>query len=139
MGFFSWTCAKTNLPIMNSCSGDDIDQYYVVLLRPDHAPVKGVYDGYGRLMAENETIDLTDFTNLDGASSSSYDPTLKNAKLVLHKFYNPETDTYKSVKGKSRNEAGQGHFHNQDSVDAWFKAGGFKTYRAFVSAYNAQE
>ena len=131
MGFFSWTCAKTNLPIMNSCSGNDKDQFEVVLLRPDNPLVIGTYDGYGRLLTDDGDIDLRDLcVNAKGQFTCD----LQKAKLVLKKFW--EGETYSEIKGKSNSDPGQGHFHDQQLVDLWYKMGGFKTYRNYVKAFN---
>jgi len=125
MGFSSWTCAKTNLPILNSTSGRIKEQYEVVALFQNGDKITGTYDGYGRL-------DIS-----GGAGRIEYIFPAVNegsVKLVLNKFYKPEEDTFESVE-RNEHDPGQGHFHDPKKVAAWYAKGGFKTYKAYCNAY----
>lgn len=125
MGFFSWTCAKTNLPIMaGEAWGDFEDLTEVVLLTErGNFSVRGTYDGYGNIEATN----LID-TGLSDLLDSG------RAKMVLAKFYDPKVDTYDNL-GKSQFEPGQGYFHNEEFVLKCIEAGGFASYEGYCLAY----
>ena len=125
MGFSSFTCAITNLPILNHTSWGGIpDAYKVVLLFKNGDRVTGSYDGYGRVHTDGgATVD------------DIYDSIeKKTVKMVLQKFCTPE-DTFKTV-GKNHHEPGQGHFHDATKVRRWHAQGGFPTYGAYSKAYN---
>lgn len=116
MGFFSKTCAKTNLPVMTEMVGIP-DLSDVVALLPNGSRIVGSYDGYGRI----------------GPISLIDDGIFEDAKFVLKRFYNGES--FEEL-GESHNELGQGYFHDDDLLHAWLKQGGFKTYKDYVEAYN---
>jgi len=123
MGFSSFTCAKTNLPILNHTSWGGIpDAYRVVLLFQNGDRVTGEYDGYGRVhTTSGATVDAV------------YDIIeKKEAKLVLQKFCTLE-DTFTTV-GKNHHEPGQGHFHDATKVRRWYAQGGFKNYSSYKKA-----
>ena len=127
MGFTSYTCAKTNLPVLNSNSwGSMPETYEVVMLFKNGDRVSGCYDGYGRVELEG------------GGLIESIHDALENkeAKLVLQKFCAPE-DTFESIAGFSQREPGQGHFHSQKKIRQWYDKGGFKTYAAYCKAEEA--
>jgi len=127
MGFSSYTCAKTNLPILNSNSwGYMPETYEVVMLFKNGDRVTGSYDGYGRV-----DLDI-------GVAVESIHAAMENkeAKLVLQKFCTPG-DTFESIVGFSRREPGQGHFHDPARIRKWYDKGGFKTYAAYCKAEEA--
>ena len=122
MGFFSFTCAKTQLPILASTSWDE-KYSKVVVLDEDGSKLKGIYDGYGRVMGNIGEVEL-DYADVEGG----------NVKLVLQKFYNGES--FEAL-GKSHSDPGQGHFHDEEKIEAWYKQGGFKDYKDMILAYNS--
>ena len=127
MGFFSKTCAKTNLPVIHHGYGNDWHRKYpkfydVVVLYPDGRKIEGVYDGYGRV---------------DGVSicGDEYDHKLwGKIKFVLKEHYAGET--YKDL-GKSRDELGQGHFMSEEFIRycATVQSHGFKSYDAYKRSF----
>jgi hypothetical protein len=121
MGFYSYTCAKTNLPIMASVSWGD-EYAKVVVLGESGSFFKGVYDGYGRVLTPDGTeVEMEDSKILSG-----------RLKLVLLKFY--ENERFEEL-GKSHSDPGQGHFHDEDLVDEWYSKRGFATWKEYRDAY----
>lgn len=122
MGFFSFTCAKSHLPILASTSWGLGEFSRVHLLTRDGGNMQGHYDGYGRL-------DLDDGGTLEDLD----DPVLAGKwKLVLSKFYRGEKF---DELDRSFHEPGQGHFHDSTLVEKWFAQEGFPSYHAYVDAY----
>jgi hypothetical protein len=122
MGFFSFTCAKSHLPVMASTSWGEDDFSRVHLLTRDGGIMQGQYDGYGRLeMNDGGTLEDLDEPILAG-----------KWKLVLSKFYRGEKF---DELDRSFHEPGQGHFHDSDLLAKWFAQGGFPTYQDYVDAY----
>lgn len=122
MGFSSFTCAKTNLPILASVSWSNTASA-VVLLSKSENPIKGDYDGYGRICTEEGEEIAIDWDAMDSGET----------KLVLQEFYSGES--YKDIVGISHNEPGQGHFHSEETIKAWFAQGGFPTHKDFLDAF----
>jgi hypothetical protein len=119
MGFFSYTCAKTHLPIMASTSWEGPPEMcQVVVLKKDGSSFQGSYDGYGRVSGVE-----VDYEDLESGQ----------VKYVLQKFWNGETF---DQLGNSHNDPGQGHFHNAAKVMRWYAQGGFPSYKDFIKAYN---
>jgi hypothetical protein len=108
MGFFSWTCAKTGLPIMAGVGNtkDEIRraQSEVVLIFPDNTKYRGMYDSYGRVGSE-------EITDIMGNATPP--------KLVLAAFY--DNERYADLK-QSGDEPGQGFFHDAEFIDRMFWA-----------------
>jgi hypothetical protein len=121
MGFYSYTCAKTNLPIMASTSwGDSFSS--VVVLSEDGNIFRGSYDGYGRVFtSDGMEVELNDSSIMSG-----------KVKLVSGSFYKGEK--FSSLE-KSRNDPGQGHFHDPDKVEKWYSLGGFPSWQDYRDAY----
>jgi hypothetical protein len=93
MGFFSKTCAKTHMPIVNVHRG--FPRFHtIVALTPDGNVLEGVYDGYGRV----NDVDILEDMNMDDWNK---------VKFVLRDSYKGEK--YNEL-GKSRDELGQGWF-----------------------------
>jgi hypothetical protein len=101
-----------------------LETHEVVLLYKNGDRVTGRYDGYGRVRAEAGGT-------VDGLHGGLDNGTLK---IVLKKFIKPK-DTFESI-GKNHHEPGQGHFHQPGAIMKWYAAGGFKTYKAYVAAYD---
>ena len=121
MGFFSYTCAKTNLPILASTSWGG-EESEVVVLFDDGSIMKGAYDGYGRVLTSvGSELELDYSSVLNGS-----------VKLVLKKFYNGEDF---SGLGRSWDEPGQGHFHDPEKIREWFAQGGFPSRAAYIEAF----
>lgn len=119
MGFFSYTCAKTHLPVMNVYSCRNKEMYEVVVLFSNGDRRTGEYDGYGRV-AGIENV---------------YEPMADGKiKWIIKKFYNDEK--FEDL-GPSHNDPGQGHFHDQGALEEAFARGGFKTYEEFLAWYEA--
>ncbi len=125
MGFYSYTCAKTHLPIMASTSwGDDYSK--VVVLSKSGSIFRGLYDGYGRVLTpEGIDVELDDGEVMGG-----------KIKLVAGKFYSGES--YDEI-GCSGSDPGQGHFHDQDKVEEWYANGGFPTRKDYRDAYFSKQ
>lgn len=108
MGYFSYTCAKTGLPIASHDSGCDKKHYQVVLVLKNGRPHKGDYDGYGRAGGED--------TDIGGETGS---------KLVLARYWKGET--WEQL-GKNESDPNQGSFdpifdtaifHAQDTIEGF--------------------
>jgi hypothetical protein len=101
VGFFSYTCAKTGLPIMAGEAWRK-KQHSVMtevkVLYPNGDRISGTYDGYGR-------VDGTDIVDD------------KDAKFVLAAFYKGEN--YEEL-GVSGHEPGQGYFHDEGFIESMF-------------------
>jgi len=140
VGFFSWTCAKTNLPILASTSwGDSPDFTDVVLLAEGGKSVLyGTYDGYGRIEVDfrRKPKGFQPYAEFE-LMEEGLDNELETgaAKMVLAKHYDPSTDTFDSL-GRSRHEPGQGHFHEQEFIEQCRASGGFGSYEGYVLAYH---
>lgn len=125
MGFFSYTCAKTNLPVLASTSWPE-EYSRVVVLDEDGNKFSGSYDGYGNVITrDGSEIELDPY----GDSILS-----GKIKLVLKKFYDGET--FQDL-GRSNNDPGQGHFHDEGRIQLWYSRKGFPSHREFVEAYRA--
>ncbi|MCE6957743.1 hypothetical protein LAZ40_01540 [Cereibacter sphaeroides] len=115
MGFFSWTCAKTHLPILAGDSwGRDPefgkDGCTVVLVSEKGVETRGFYDGYGHI----GSFDLVDSPWYDRIDDGS-------AVLVLEKWYAGETRG--EIPDRSYNEPCQGHFFEPEFLHELFEAG----------------
>lgn len=101
MGFYSFTCAQTGLPVMagEACrQPDDLGMCTVVAVHSNGERFEGVYDGYGRVDGEEVGDDIHRGT----------------LKLVLKQFHNPAT-SFDSL-GPSGHEPGQGYFHDWEFI-----------------------
>jgi hypothetical protein len=107
MGFYSWCCAKTQKPILNTQTADIFSRNFstVMLLRAEAAALKGVYDGYGRVHTSQGVFDVS-----TGVNAGSI-------KLVLSAFYDGETFEQLPI---NVNDPGQGHFHDEDQLLGFF-------------------
>lgn len=115
MGFFSWTCAKTGLPILNNTSwGSRPDAFEVVVLDKDGVVVRGEYGGYGSIGGYDLSDRVGDIEN-------------GTLKLVLRKFYTP-ADRLADL-GLSRDEPGQGHFWDEGDIETLYAFGGIGSHR----------
>ncbi len=121
MGFYSYTCAKTHLPILASTSwGDEYSK--VVVLDGEGTIFRGLYDGYGRVVTRaGAEVELDDGAILSG-----------KVKLVSGKFYSGERF---DELGRSSSDPGQGHFHDSDRIDGWYANGGFPSWADYRNAY----
>ena len=118
MGFFSKTCAKTNLPVVADCKDLPFLNEIVVLF-PDGKKLEGSYDGYGRVNG----IDLLP----DGYVEKKWDA----LKFVLKDKYAGET--YKEL-GESGDELAQGYFMSDRFLLYCMKVGSFENYAAYKKA-----
>jgi hypothetical protein len=127
MGFWSYTCAKTHLPILASTSwGWDEGYSKVTMLDADNNRVSGSYDGYGRIhSSDGGETELDDDAILSG-----------RAKLVLSKFYKGEK--FEEL-GRNSSDPGQGHFHNEDDIEVWYAQGGFPSHKDMIRAYHKMD
>lgn len=106
MGFFSWTCAKTGLPIMaNVPSHEEAWSKVVALYADGRTKVRGLYDGYGRIDGHEIADDMVG---------------PQRPKLVLQAFY--ENEPYAAIARRSEDEPGQGYFHDRRFIAAMFDA-----------------
>lgn len=122
MGVFSWTCAKTNLPILNTMVAAARDQAEVVVLGKDGSVLRGEYDGYGRVLSELGAVDVMDAIFDD------------EARVVLAVFYDPTTDTFDSLVA-NQSDPGQGHFHDQVFIKDAFGRGGYASHADYLKAF----
>lgn len=120
MGVFSWTCAKTHLPIMNSMVAE-LPLSEVVVLGRDGSILKGRYDGYGRVLGDVGETEIMDAVDSD------------HVRMVLAAFYCPEEDRYDTV-APNHHDPGQGHFHDDGFLRRAFEDGGFDSYDAYRTA-----
>jgi len=118
MGFFSKTCAKTNLPVVADCKGFPKLNEIVVLL-PNGKKLEGSYDGYGRVGG----VDLMP----DGYIEQEWDA----IKFVLKEKYNNES--YEEL-GMSGDELAQGYFMSDRFLKICLDEGSFKNYSAYKKA-----
>ena len=118
MGFFSKTCAKTNLPVVADCKGLPFLNEIVVLY-PNGKKLEGSYDGYGRVNG----IDLLP----DGYVQNKRDA----IKFVLKGKY--EGESYKEL-GKSGDELAQGYFMSDRFLLYCMKVGSFASYAEYKKA-----
>ncbi len=121
MGFFSYTCAKTNLPVLASTSWPE-KYSRVVVLDDEGNKISGSYDGYGNVITRGGAEIELDYNSILSGKT----------KLVLRKFYDGET--FEDL-GRSNNDPGQGHFHNEDAIELWYARGGFASYREYLGAF----
>lgn len=116
MGFFSWKCAVTGLPICNVYTPLPA-LTRIVWIREGRAPVHGSYDGYGHILADRteerdaimkpgQVLELVDQTCVWNDKDHFYG---LQGRLVLEEFYSGQT--FEQLKPNKRDE-GQGHFHN---------------------------
>jgi hypothetical protein len=131
MGFFSKTCAKTNLPVIHHGYGDDWHANHpefseVVVLYPDGRKVEGKYNGYGQVLSLEGEVDLCP----DGYTEELWD----SLKFVLKKYYAGES--YQDL-GNSFDEMGQGHFMAEDFIlyCKTLKPEGFKDRAEYTRAF----
>lgn len=108
MGYFSWTCARTRLPILAAGPAMALGEMgrtlsNVTLVGQDGAVAAGVYDGYGRISG----LDLieTDWARKIDAGK---------AALVLSAWYDEEP--LARIGGRSRHDPGQGFFHDTEDL-----------------------
>ncbi len=105
MNFFSYTCAKTGLPIMAGSAASQKDHHLcevVVLFRAGDRYI-GTYDGHGRVGA----LEVAELMSAG------------QAKMVL-KFFD-EGEEFGDVPGMSSHEPKQGFLHNWEFVHRAFK------------------
>jgi len=123
MGFFSYTCAKTNLPVLASEAWPE-KYSRVVVLDGEGNKFSGSYDGYGNVITrDGSEIELDPY----GDSILS-----GKTKLVLKEFYNGET--FEDL-GRSNSDPGQGYFHDEDKIELWYARRGFASYREYLGAF----
>lgn len=121
MGFFSWTCAKTQLPVLAAPAWhrDAPDLCSVVVIKQDGSVIRGVYDGYGRV-GDTPVADLMQ----------------NGAKMVIAKYYQGEPYSGLGCSGRA---PGQGFSYRKEILDGWVAQGGFPSFEAFRAAYAAVE
>jgi hypothetical protein len=131
MGFFSKTCAKTNLPVIHHGYGDDWHTNHpefseVVVLYPDGHKVEGFYTGYGEVLSLEGEVSLCP----DGYNEELWE----SLKFVLKKHYAGES--YGDL-GRSHDEMAQGHFMAEDFIlyCKTLKPEGFKDYSGYKLAF----
>jgi len=102
--------------------GDEYSK--VVVLGSGGSCFRGIYDGYGRVTTpEGMEVELEDAEILAG-----------KIKIVAEKFY--DGDKFEDLP-KSMSELGQGHFHNPETVAAWYGRGGFGSWEEYRQAFCA--
>jgi len=136
MGFFSWTCAKTNLPIVASAAWRDHPFSKVVLLADEgRTVIKGTYDGYGRIAVQEATGDRS---LISGGVASLTKNRLTGrigrgeAKLVLLDRYDP-SEGFHAI-GRSMNDIAQGHAYTKDFLDRCAAVGSFASVEGYELA-----
>lgn len=91
----------------------------VVVLFRNGDKITGEYDGYGNVAGIDNICDDME----DG-----------RIKWVLKKFYKGEK--FEDL-GPSRNDPGQGYFHDRGPLEEAYAAGGFKSYEDYLAWYQA--
>lgn len=130
MGFFSFTCAKSNLPTLASTSWGDHPFTQVVLIDKDGVVAQGTYDGYGRIFGTRRSGE----GGLDIVDEGFYDRLGEGeVKIVLKSHYDPN-DSFESL-GRSHSDPGQGHFHDDTFIEACREVGGFSSFDDYAAAY----
>ena len=112
MGCFSWTCAKSNLPICSQNLGYDAAHGEIVVIAEDGIVIRGAYDGYGHVLG-------TSLYELEA-----------EVKLVLVKYYDGES--YDEL-GRSRHAPCQGTPDYQWLKEAHDR-GGFERHELYLRA-----
>lgn len=85
MGYYSFTCAKTGLPVASGDCGCEPKFYRVVVLDRNGSVIKGDYDGYGRVGDYDDAA--------EGVGERS------GPKMVLAHFYRNESFEQLGVSG----------------------------------------
>lgn len=119
MGFFSKTCAKTNLPVVHDGRGfPELSE--IVALYPDGRRLVGFYDGYGRVDGEDLCPGGYDEKVWDGL------------KFVLRFAYADED--YKAL-GPSHDELAQGHFMDDEFLRHCLEVKSFASHKDYKAAF----
>ncbi len=129
MGFFSKTCAKTNLPVITvHREGGFKELASVIVLYPDGRKLEGDYDGYGRIIVDGKEVPIFDI-DTEGFVGKHWD----DVKFVIRKYY--EGETYDQL-GKSGRELGQGFFMSNNFLIHCVVKGKFKSYAEYKRKFN---
>lgn len=104
MGFYSFTCAKSGLPVMAGEAFKEAKFTKVKVLYANGDVIQGTYDGYGRVDGESMGEDLSGFQSQD----KSQDP-----KIVLAAYHCGEP--FEAL-GVSESDPAQGFFIDADFV-----------------------
>lgn len=107
MGFFSWRCAASDLPIMAEDAVFNTPWAIacrVVVLFRDGGRIIGTYDGYGRVYGDQGEVDLMDYRETDW-------------RMAILSCYSSQT--FDQLK-PNRSDRGQGFFYSdQELTDFW--------------------
>ena len=130
MGLFSFECSKSNVSIPAYLG--DLDKRYskIVQVTPNNRKIKGVYDGYGRIIVEKK--DRFDIfveimrdlhpelpeDKLRDKFFENYEENLKYVKIVRQDYYKGEN--YEEL-DTSKNCEYQGHFYPKEYIEKHYK------------------
>jgi hypothetical protein len=126
MGFFSYRCNKTNLPIPAwPYAGKDKRHSLVVMILPNDEILKGVYNGYGKIIDEKWSGKLDDleantmsiFDHLERVAGLNFDDfkeLQRNVKIMRQDQYNGER--FSDLETSAPCET-QGYFSNFEELD----------------------
>ena len=108
MGFFSWRCAKSGRPVMAQVAVKNTPWEFAsraVVLHRDGRVIRGVYDGYGRVLHHSEELELTDMAE-------------ENWRLVIEQYYQGER--FEDFPAKNAWDQGQGFFYDDADLEQEF-------------------
>ena len=126
MGFSSYMCAKSKIPIPAFPYANFPPEFSeVVLVLPDDSAIEGTYDGYQNIDNVNVMDSVGAFVTEDmiQPGSDSFDVVSEMTKIVLKSEY--EGDTYDELPS-SEFDPDQGYFYEESTRKQIYKAHGVK-------------
>lgn len=103
MGFFSWRCASSNIPVMAEDAVRNtpwVIACRVIVLFRDGSRIIGTYDGYGRVYNESHEVDLMDYDE-------------SQWRMSILSCYSSET--FEQLK-PNKHDRGQGFFYSDEEL-----------------------
>ncbi len=130
MGFSSFTCAKTNIPVAGTAAAAERAHAEVVVLVEGEEPFRGLHDGYGRVTGSSPSRGVG-VVDLNGRGTRAM---LRDgrAKVVLAAFHGPG-DAIGDL-GRNARDPGQG-LHRSAFLRDCHEAGGFRSYEGYLLAF----
>lgn len=129
MGFSSFTCAKTNIPVAGTAAAGERVHAEVVVLVEGQDPFRGLHDGYGRVTGSSDSRGVG-VVDLQGRATRML-MRAGRAKVVLAAFHEPGDDL--ASLGTNRPDPAQG-VHGSAFLRACHEAGGFRSFEGYELA-----